>query len=84
MPFRRLHLIGMLSLAGDRPEPDSTGTASLRDLGSLRCGRRNRSDQTVEASILKLAPSTHMRRSMTATRRAIITIARFCPQRLAT
>jgi len=83
MQFRRVHLISVLSLAGDGPEPDIIGTASLRDLGSLRSDRRSGLDQAA-ASILKFVPSTHMRCSTTAMRRARATIARFRPRRFAT
>jgi len=83
--FRRVHLIGVLSVAGDGPDPDITGTASLRDLVSLQSGRRSGQAQLVGAtSILKVDPSTHMRCNTTAMRRAKATIARFRPRRLAT
>lgn len=85
MQFRRVHLIGVLSVAGDGPDPDITGTASLRDLESSQSGRRSGQAQLGDAaSILKVVPSTQIRCNTTAMRRARATIARFRPRRLAT
>jgi len=83
--FQSVHLIGVLGEAGDGPGRDTTGTAPLRDLESLRSGRQSGRDRVVgTAAIPKVVPSTHIRCITTAKRRARATIARLRPRRFAT